>query len=103
MLIHNYARIPFTTDVGPKGGERLHLPGHEKPMRDTARNRNTRLPFEPKQPGDVKWKSHGSGVVYEPARGISWRKYRVLELERVARELPQPYTPGMTLIRACDY
>jgi len=35
---------------------------------------------------DQAWKSNGSGVVYEPARGVSRRKFRALQIERVCRD-----------------
>lgn len=35
---------------------------------------------------EIRWKSNGSGVVYEPARPISAYNYRKLEMDRVARE-----------------
>lgn len=35
---------------------------------------------------EIRWKSNGSGVVYEPARPTSAYNYRKLEMNRVARE-----------------
>jgi len=46
------------------------------------------------KPGPVvNWKSHGSGVVYEPARPITTRsrRWKRLQLEHIARQLHAPH------------
>lgn len=91
--LHRYARDPFVTDAGKV------LLADGRLMADNARNRNKRLPFPPAKGPVVQWSSRGSGVKYEPARGVSKRKFYALKLERVARECAAPFTPGMTLIR----
>lgn len=52
-------------------------------------------------PPVVKWKSYGSGVVYEPHRPMTAqsRRYKRLQVERVARELRETSTAGSKLIR----
>jgi len=55
-------------------------------LKDTAANRNRRFD-KPAKPKDTQWRSAGSGVVYEPAKGSSRRQYRGKQYNRIATNM----------------
>lgn len=79
MYRHTYPRPErqFSTDVGPRGGQRLHIDGRNKPVTDTARNRNTLLPAPVVDRRETRG-HFGCGIVYD---GPVKRNYTTLKIQ----------------------